>query len=407
MADGSALETTPATQQTPPVLARLVSAGVEDALKRFGDPVLLAAGKVNIISLEAIEAHLGPRWELRKDQVYDFTRRVLERGVGAAGFFTRVSSTDFFVVQPELGRLAGQATCLHYLREVLQHFLGEHQMAGKGVLQVTQVVDGQILATCMDDRAHAYSPGSAEESEAGGVEIVRSTNTWTPFVAADGRPLRVTATLEPVYELKGFTRIGFRMIRRVIVVRTEEELSPQQIAMLSTADLLRVDLATIVRGIDRLQSESRSERQLSLIVPLSFTSLSSFKGRSEFVKQLKEANHLVKLGVICEISDVDGVPPGALLAAASLLRPFALLVVGRLLNTEPAAIVRMEGSGLQAVSFESPRGLADAEFHRWAEFSIRAARRVAKSVLVYRANSPQQAAVLASLGASHASFVPA
>jgi len=410
VAEGSVLDIVPGDVAPPPAIMRVVSAGVEDALQRFGDPALLAAGKVNVISLEALETRFGPRWELRRDQVYDFARRVLERGVGASGFFTRVSTTDFFIVHPDLGRLGGQAACLRYLREILNHFLGEDQMAAMGVLQVTKITDGRLEAQRMDERAEVHAEGDEEElpetsSEPGEEPPVKSLDQWTPFIAADGRPLRVTASLEPVYELKGFTRIGFRMIRRVIVMRSEEELSAQQVAMLSTADLLRVDLSTVARGIDRMRAESSAEQQLSLIVPLSYTSLSSQKGRTEFAKQLKEAGGLVRLGVLCEISDVDGVPPGALLAATSLLRPFTLLVVGRLMNATPAAIVRLEGSGLQAVSFECPDGLGDAEFIGWATAAIKAAKRVAKSVMVYRATSPRQAATLASLGASHVSMV--
>ena len=415
-----------------PVAAlRLVSAGAEDALERFSDPELLDEGKVNVISLEAIEARLGPRWELRRDQVYDFAARVLERGVGDSGFFVRVSPTDFFIVHPDRGRVAGQAACLRYLREVLNHFLGDAAMASAGVLQVTKITKGRLEARQMDQRAEIHVESDLEIEAASAPPAVAAPKVaeaaapvpaavaaapgndtagdrldrWTPFVAADGRQLRVTASLEPVYELKGFTRIGFRMIRRVIVIGTGEELSQQQVAMLSTADLLRVDLATIVRGIDRLAAETSGERQLSLIVPLSYTSLSSQKGRTEFVKQLKEAGALVKLGVICEICDIDGVPPSALLAATSLVRPFTLLLAGRLLNTAPAAIVRLEGSGLQAVSFECPPGLGEAEFIGWAIAAIGASKRVAKSVMVYNARTPKQAGTLASLGASHASIV--
>jgi hypothetical protein len=436
LAEGAGPETTEAAEAAPPFTGlRLVSAGVEDAMGRFGDPALLAAGKVNVISLEAVEARFGRRWAMRQDQVYDFATRVLERGVGDSGFFMRVSPTDFFIVHPDLGRVAGQAACLRYLREVLHHFLGDSNLAAMGVLQVTKISSGQLEARQMDDRAAAQadealtgnrsSPGSfskpghdmdidtvepdvpkkkkAESAEPAEHPLDR----WTPFIAADGRQLRVTATLEPVYELKGFTRIGFRMARRVVVVGTAEELSQQQVAMLSTADLLRVDLATIVRGIDRLAGESSGEQQLSLIVPLSYTSLSSQKGRTEFSKQLKQAGGLVRLGVICEVCDIDGVPPGALLAATSLLRPFTLLLVGRLMDTTPAAIVRLEGSGLQAVSFECPPTSGDAEFIGWAKAAIHASKRVAKSVMVYRAQSPKQAGMLASMGASHASIAPA
>lgn len=411
MADAAELDVRPSRGETTPLVAeRLISAGAEEALKRFNDPALLAGGRVNLISLEAVEKRFGPRWELRRDQVYDFAGRVLERGVGVTGFFVRVSPTDFFIVHPEIGRLAGQAACLRYLREVLHHFLGEDQMAAAGVLQVTSITKGRLEARRMDERAQHADAETLDDVEAAPAAPpgpTRSLATWSPFAASDGRQLRVSARLEPVYELKGFSRIGFRMTRQVRVVGREEELMPQQVARLSTADLLRVDLATIVRGVDRLQTASAGEQQLSLIVPLSFTSLSSQKGRGEFIEQLKAAGGLVKLGVICEVCDIDGVPPGVLLAAVSLVRPFTLLVVGRLMNITPTAIVRLEGAGLHAVSFDCPAGLGEAEFVGWAAGAIGASKRVAKSVLVYGATSAQQAGTLASLGASHVSLVGA
>src|SRR5690348_7389390 len=119
-----------------------------------------------------------------------------------------------------------------------------------------------------------------------------------PFLTADGRQLRISATLDPVFEAKGFSRIGFRLIRRVMSVRYngEEELTAAQVAQLSTAELLRVDLATIARGVDRLRTDTA--QQPSLIVPVSYTSLSSLKGRNELIAELKAAGGLVKLGVI-------------------------------------------------------------------------------------------------------------
>lgn len=234
-------------------------------------------------------------------------------------------------------------------------------------------------------------------------EAPRSIDPCAPFVTADGRELRVSATLDPVFEAKGFSRIGFRLIRRVISQRYngEDELTSQQVTQLSTAELLRVDLATIARGIGRLQAEH--EQQPSLIVPISYTSLASMKGRGEIVARLKDAGGLVKLGVICEVLDVDGVPPGILVSAVSLVKPFALLVVGRLAETEPKAILRLEGTGLQALSFECPSDLGEAEFQTWAAGAVTAAKRVARSVLVYGAGTPARAGVLAALGASHVS----
>lgn len=229
---------------------------------------------------------------------------------------------------------------------------------------------------------------------------------WSPFAANDGRQVRVSATLEPVYELKGFTRIGFRMIRRVVVTRTHEELTPSAVSSLSPGDLLRVDLATIARGLDRLRRDGSGEAQLSLIIPLSYVSLASRRGRGELVQPLREAGRLVRCGVICEICDIEGVPSSALLAAVSLIRPFTLLVVGRLSAPSPAVLARVKSTGLRALSFECPPGLTDAEFTAWADQTVRSARSVAPSVMVYRVASARRAGELALLGASHVSLSP-
>jgi hypothetical protein len=395
-----------------PDALRLVSANVEGSLERFSDPVLLGEGKVNLISLQAVRDRFGVRWDVRKDQVYSFVERVMERGLGDQGLSLRVSETDFFVVQPDLGRFAGQMACLRYLREILHHFLGSDELAVGGVMQVTKISDGRLEGKPVDPtKAEAAitagedTPPEPETAKAAPAEpdAQRTVNAWTPFVSNDGRQLRVSAKLEPVYELKNFSRIGFRMIRRVIVTRTGEELTPKEIATLSAADLLRVDMATITRGIDRLKSEGGGE-QLSLIVPLSFTSLSSQRGRTELINPLKEAGGLVKLGVICEICDSDGVPPGALLTAASLVKPFALLVVGALNQPSPNVVTRLRDAGLQALSFECPPNLGEAEFIGWATAAIRAAKAGARSVLVYKVASPARGAALASMGATHMSL---
>ena len=133
--------------------ARMVSAGLEASLEQFNDPQLLAAGKVNVISVEAVQQRLGARWAFKRDQVYAFTDRVLERGLASEGVYLRVSDTDFFIVHPDLSRLAGQVACLRYLREVLNHFLGDDQLAAHGVMQVTRIEGRHLEAKQADLRA--------------------------------------------------------------------------------------------------------------------------------------------------------------------------------------------------------------------------------------------------------------
>jgi hypothetical protein len=396
---------------------RLVSAEAVDDVERFADHQLIAAGKITIMSLEAVQKALAERWQSRRDEVFAFADGVLARALGARGIHLRVSDSDYFIIHPSLSRLQGQAACLRYLREIQTRFVGSADHAVVGILQVTKIGKGRLETQPVDANKVeqiANDPGEDLSVDQGthlaafheDTDIsTKLVNRWTPFTASDGRTLRISATLEPVYELKGFTRIGFRMIRRVIVVDTAEELTPQQVSALSTGDLLRADLATITRGIDRLKVEGAGEQQLSLIVPVSFSSLANARGRAELVEPVREAAALVKLGVICEVVDIEGVPTSALLAVTALLRPLSLLVVGRLTRPTASAFARLAGAGFQALSFECPHaGVGEAEFLGWASASLAAARKIARSVLVYRAGSMKRAGARASLGATHISI---
>ena len=389
---------------------RLVSADAQTDVERYGDPQLVAAGKINVISLESIQQGFGEQWSGRKDEVFAFAQRVLKRSLGSRGIYLRVSDSDFFVVHPGLGRLAGQAACLRYLREILAHFHIDAEQAASAVLQVIRISKGRLETKTVDAALAAEETETGESTRLGAVQdeaglTSRLVDRSAPFVSTDGRLLRVSASLEPIYELKSFTRIGFRMIRRIITVSTGEALTPREVAALPSADLVRADMATIMRGLDRLKVEGGGEQQLSLIVPVSFSSLASHRGRTEVVAPIREASHLVKLGVICEISDIEGVPMNALLDVTSLVRPISLLVVGRLTNPTPSAFARLAGAGFQALSFECPpAAVGDAEFLGWANSTVTAARRVVRSVLVYRAGSTKRAGALASLGATHVSL---
>ena len=385
--------------------ARRLDAEATAKLDRFRGSQALADGQVNLLSLDAIAAHLGTRWPSKKASVYDYIERTLEKNVGERGYFLRVSETDFLVALPDEQKFAAQLRCLRYLREVLIHFFGEAPAADVTVREVTRITDQGAEAVLVDptDAAHFADQEKTREIEAAGA--AGPVDRWTPFVASNGHRVRVSCVLEPVLELKNYGRIGNRIARRVLRVDTEQPLTVAEIQNLSRSDIEKIDFATIARGLHRLRTEVDDKNALTLIIPVSFVSLSSRQGRAALVELFEEAKSLVRAGVICEVCDIEGVPQTALLAATSLIKPSCLFLVGRLSGAPDAGLDNLRGAGLQAVSFETPSGICDdVEFLRWAKRSIAMAKRIAKSVMIYRVSSTRHAGMAAILGASHASM---
>ncbi len=126
---------------------------------------------------------------------------------------------------PEERKFAAQARCLRVLREVMTYFLGEAKTADLTVRQVMRITPEGLEAALIDPVAVI---AAAEREEAEPVDLDRArlaVDHWTPFVASDGRKVRVSCVLEPVFELKRHGRIGYRIARRVVSVGGEEALS--------------------------------------------------------------------------------------------------------------------------------------------------------------------------------------
>jgi hypothetical protein len=392
-------------------VTRLATADAQQALERIQSSSLLSEGKVCLMSLDAIRERLGPRWIARRDRVYDHAQQSLRRALGPHGFFLRVSETDFLVAQPGIGRVAGQALCLYCLREVLTYFLGEALLSDIIEHEVTAIDGGRIAAQTLDAQAVEAEaltlPPVAPTPLVTPTSSLMSQDRWTPFVAHDGQRLRASCQLEPVFQLKTYGRIGYRMRRRVLTLPSERPLSRADQQKLTAADLERIDFATLARGLNRLEQEGDGERQPSLILPVSFTTLSSKRGRAMLAEFFRAAQASVQRGLICEVCDIEGVPPSTLLAVTSLMRPFCLFIVGRLAAPPVSGLGALQDAGLQGVSIECPLGLeSDTAFDSFAKMITAAAKPVVRAVMIYGVAGPRQAAIASLHGASHASFAP-
>ena len=388
--------------------ARMTSADPAWTLEQLQDSPLLAEGKVSVIGLDSVKIGMGSKWALRRQLVYENLERALHRQIAAPGFALRISETDYAVVQPAVSRLAGQAFCLNCLREVMQFFLGEALVQNLIVREVSSVRGGVIEGGRLDVAATEAAELSERHASSPNDPRVMSQDRWTPFVASNGQNVRVSCALEPVFQLKTFGRIGYRLARRVLSQPSDTPLSEYERARLSSSDIEKIDFATLARGLNRLRQEVEGDKERSLILPVSFVTLSSQRGRSVLVDFFRQAKQAVRQGLICEVCDIEGVPPSALLAATSLIRPFCTFIVGRLVAPPVAPLKNLAEAGLQGLSIESPGGFeTDLDFFAFAKSVMAAARPVTKTVMFYRLSGPRQAALAGVAGATHGSLAPA
>ena len=425
----------------PPPVLKLDPTNLAEVLDRLGDPSALSSGLVNVIGLEGVAERFGSRWSLRSDLVYEHVERMLHRHLGGEAVFQRVGEVHYVVVQSGCTRRQAQGLCLRCIREILQHFVGEVRLRDMRLHEVTRVSDNEIVGQKVDlepdavqepegddPRSFSLPPDRADDSLDSAVRssavaeaasgsrssVARrpaltdrpsllQVSQWTPFVASNGDTVRVSCTLEPVIKLANSERIGFRLARQVL--GSHGPLSPHELRNLSRADIARVDFASLTRGIDRLRAEAGGEKQLSLIVPVSFATLSNQRTREILVGLLEEARAEVRLGLVCEICELDGVPPSALLTAVSLIKPFCVRVLAFVTERRPAGLQPLKGLGLAGVSMECPTGQGPAEFVAWASEMARAARSAAGALILYRVHAIERGALASLAGVSHATLL--
>jgi hypothetical protein len=384
---------------------RRVNSETLAALEAFSASPLLASGQISLMSLDAILERLGLRWAARRESVYDYAERTLTRYLGERGHFVRVSETDYLVAVPGLRKYAAQLQCLRCLREVLTYFLGEPRPIDLRVLEVTRITRDGLEAVLVNPVAVAAAADREQLHAAAASAVGASLDAWTPFATSDGRRVRVSCALEPVVELKGYKRIGNRIVRRVLWAQTETPLTAAELKALSRSDIEKIDCATVARGLDRMRAEASAHRPLSIIVPVSYVSLSNRQSRARLARLFAEAKRYVTTGIICEVCDIEDVPQGALLEATSLIKPYCVFIIGCLGGAPDRSLGNLRGTGLQALAFEAPQGtVGDAEFLGWARTGIDIAKAIARSVLIYHVSSPRHIAMAALLGASHASL---
>ncbi|MBS0296794.1 MAG: hypothetical protein JSR45_10810 [Proteobacteria bacterium] len=395
-------------------LSRLIDADARSALRALEDSSLVDEGRVNLLGLDAIVRRLGARWPMRREQVHEHVVKVLERRLEAEDYSVRVSDNDYLVVQPRLGRFAARASCLTIMRELLTHFLGEALPTDLAVREVTALSEAGLEARLVPvaqldaDEPHSFAPAEPQAAARPGGDAPLPESRALParrgvFLASSGRPIAVDCAIEPCFRLSETQHIGFRIDPWVADLENHERLGAEALRRFSTADLEHVDVTALTGGLARLRRDSGGAALPMLLATGSYSTLASRRGRANLLAALREASHGAAHRLICEIRNIEGVPPSMLLDAAVAVRPYCYAVIGRL-DAPPDRRVRgISGCGLNGLSFDAHA--ADHEpLLTEVIAGIAAAKRVARSVILHGLANPDQLAAAGRAGATHASL---
>lgn len=374
-----------------------VASGLVQNLSQFGNPHLLTNGMVCVISLEAILRRLGERWPQRRDVVHAYVTRLLERGTDPNGLTEWLSETNVIIVQPDWLPIAGQAACLKILKQTLEHFLGDSNTEDTIVHSVTRITDGEVFGQQLDVEqviaAASLTP----------VVTTPPVDQWSPFIASNGRRVRVSCRLEPLMLLKTSARIGFRISRRVLETPSGVALTDVEVSNLSRSDTFNIDAASIARGLQRLSSDASDGVAPTLIVPVSYSTLAHPPSLTKFLGLLATASSQVKLGLVCEIVDFETAPQAQLDTTLAQIRHHCAHVIGR---HHPGLKLGTLPSGITGLGVEVPTIEGDAEFVGWVRTVQARTKSHRAALLLFQLQNPRQLALATAMGATHATLQP-
>jgi hypothetical protein len=388
-----------------PSIDHIVDAEAQSVLERLEGSALVEGGQVNLIGLNSIKARLGDRWRARADQVHDHVHRSLSRFLGDRGYFVRISQTDYLVVQPGRSRYGCQASCLTYMRDLLCHFLGEAAAADIEVREVTTLARNRVEAKLIDPTVARPDADEEDDASTSAENLSASPDHWSPFVSNDGRNIQVSCALEPVFRLRTMQQVGYRLTRRVIDGRTKTVLNREEQARLSAADIEQIDCAAIARGMSRLGHGAVGETPPMLLLPVSYTTLTTRRGHAAIFGFLKQARGTGTTRALCEIKNIEGVPLAALFNMVAVLRQACYAVIGRLEGPPAKTSDLFKTVGLNGLAFKY-RGPRDEDLPMVASLSpdVAAMAAAVRSSVVLGLRAPREIALAKLVGATHASM---
>jgi hypothetical protein len=317
-------------------------------LERLAAGELAEAGRLVVISVEAIRQKVGPRWGVKEPTIWEFAHREFKRLFGPVDQLVKLNDCSYLLSQPNLLPAAAQGRAINFLRNILQFFLGQSILPEMAVGRVVRLHNGEVTQQplsadelALAERAAARFESVAETHE-DGVSSVAKLDVGRPFV--------ISFQLHPIWSRTKNAIVSHRLRPEVQEDSGDGVMHRVDPAKASIREIISVDLFVLDEAIKRL-ANAPPEGRFGLHAPLHIATMNSTVGRQAVFARLSAAPPDVCKRLVIGLRGLAGAPRVVMDMAVGTLLPFVRGVVGQAPSPEFDASV-WHGARLSAISFD-------------------------------------------------------
>ncbi len=379
-------------------------------------------GRAFLLNLDQIIVRLGAKWEMKEDLVREHLRTSFAHRLHEPNWCAQILDNAWLASAITATARDGALKCAEIWQETGQFFVGDISDTQLPLFEVI-VESADCLKLRPIDLDTYYDRGEGDDSGRShrpqdGAHVNETAHenlgvgTMTPIERASqsgspifigGRELRVACALQPVFELKTLSLIGYRMEPLVVDMAGHVQLNSKALKGMDWGDREKVDLANIEQGLHLLRLWSAKQRKLLMVVPVAFSTLASARCRARATAEISKAAAEMGMKVLYEIRGLDGVPSSRIVEIVSMIKPYCMTVVGHV-GAELRTIQAVKNCGFSGVCLTYD-GLErnQTELQDYLTELSTAAKVSAGACMIQGFNNLRQMAIARLAGVSHAS----
>jgi hypothetical protein len=294
-------------------------------LERLARAGMIDRGRVVLIGLDALRDRFGERWEKKAELIWQVALHHIKKRIGPDDLCARVGDCEAVIaVAGDSSRAASLGLAIS--QELMTYFLGQARPSDLRLNRVISVDGREIGVEPLPTEGVEVRPLAEQRSFAPPPEPLAPHPDWSAL-SLQGRGMKLDErfVMEPVISLKQRRTAANRIGVTVIDERAGGRLlDTAALSALTPVELLALDAGVIDHAL------AQPDTGAALILPLSFQTLSTSRGRALLLQRGGGEAQLAARRPIIEITGLDNAPQGRLTEVVSLIAPACRAVVAQL-----------------------------------------------------------------------------